>query len=337
MNLLGTYGGTVEANQDPEKLGRLKVRVPLVYGVTTGSGYIGTNDLPWALPAGMPAGGNSKSGGFSHIPEVGDSVWVRFLDGEPEKPVWEWGMQTLPQRNGIGGGVGGFKLHAYDPISHKPNRAVWTKYDHAVELNYGGIIATTSQGYQMVFTDATAKGSLDGSIKIATGAGNFFKFDDLSKSFQSFVAEDMTFNLGGDWLILADTATFSLGTNFRVLAFGSASIEATQGIDLLTSTDFKVDAVLSASLNADASFQISTLGPMTLNYGTSLSLGVGATQPLVLGILFETWATALLAWLTAHVHTSSDPGSPTSPPIVPPLAVVQPQVAQLLSQSIFGR
>ena len=95
--LLGfTYAGTVESNLDPLKLGRLKVRVPHVYGTTaSGVGYIGVNDLPWALPAGMAAGGSANSGGFSQLPEKGDHVWVRFLDGEPEKPVWEWGMQTM--------------------------------------------------------------------------------------------------------------------------------------------------------------------------------------------------------------------------------------------------
>src|SRR3546814_1473831 len=96
MNLLGTYGGIVEKVNDPEKLGRVKVRVPHVYGATGGgTGFIGTNDIPWALPAGMPAGGSSNSGGFSHLPEPGDHVWVRFLDGQPEKPIREWGMQTI--------------------------------------------------------------------------------------------------------------------------------------------------------------------------------------------------------------------------------------------------
>jgi hypothetical protein len=44
--LLGTYCGVVENVKDPEKLGRVKVRVPHVFG------FIGQNDLPWALPAG---------------------------------------------------------------------------------------------------------------------------------------------------------------------------------------------------------------------------------------------------------------------------------------------
>jgi hypothetical protein len=113
QELFGTYGGIVENVKDPEKLGRVKVRVPHIYGASGSStGYIGTNNIPWALPAGMPAGGSPASGGFSHLPDVGDHVWVRFLDGEPEKPIWEWGMQTINDAKGL-------KLHQYNETGER--------------------------------------------------------------------------------------------------------------------------------------------------------------------------------------------------------------------------
>src|SRR3546814_4627799 len=41
------------------------------------------------------------------LPEPGDHVWVRFLDGQPEKPIWEWGMQTITDAKNL-------NLHHYE-------------------------------------------------------------------------------------------------------------------------------------------------------------------------------------------------------------------------------
>jgi hypothetical protein len=61
----GTYRGTVVNNVDPAGYGRLEVQVPEVLG--TGSA--------WATPEQAP-------------PQVGTEVWVRFVDGDPQHPVW---------------------------------------------------------------------------------------------------------------------------------------------------------------------------------------------------------------------------------------------------------
>jgi len=335
MQLLGTYGGIVESNRDPEKLGRLKVRVPHVYGVLaggSGSSYIGTNDLPWAMPAGMPAGGSKTSGGFSHIPETGDSVWVRFLDGEPEKPVWEWGMQTTEQRDA-------FKLHSYSlptltqPVG-KPDRAVWKKWNNAFEINAGGVIATTSQGYSLILTDATAAGSLDGSVKLSTAAGNFLLFDDLTRSATLLLREDLTFNIGGDWLAYANTVRFDAINDIKFTTFGGITGEAADGIQFNSATTFGVDALTSISIQGATALGLTTPATMTLSFA-QLQLGAAATEPFVLGTQLASWVTALLAWLSTHVHTSATPGTPTSPPVFPP--TFGPSAAQLLSTTIRGQ
>jgi uncharacterized protein involved in type VI secretion and phage assembly len=72
----GFYRGTVMRNDDPEKRGRIQVKVLQV-------GHMDTLNI-WVDPA-FDAAGTSRGGFFP--PEVGDSVRVAFEHGQPEKPV----------------------------------------------------------------------------------------------------------------------------------------------------------------------------------------------------------------------------------------------------------
>jgi uncharacterized protein involved in type VI secretion and phage assembly len=72
----GKYRGIVIDRDDPERLGRLKVRVPSLLGdAVTG----------WAFPVSPYAGADV---GFFFIPQVDDLVWVEFAEGELEHPLW---------------------------------------------------------------------------------------------------------------------------------------------------------------------------------------------------------------------------------------------------------
>jgi Type VI secretion system/phage-baseplate injector OB domain len=74
----GLYAATVTNIDDPDKRGRVKVRVPSVFGT-------GTSDLDaWARPC--------FSSGHFFVPDVGNHVWVAFENADPSFPVWigEW-------------------------------------------------------------------------------------------------------------------------------------------------------------------------------------------------------------------------------------------------------
>lgn len=73
----GKYRGFVTDNQDPDKLGRVKVTVPSVF-----SG----EETFWALPC-SPFGGLAEQGVFM-VPEVGAQVWVEFEEGNKHQPIW---------------------------------------------------------------------------------------------------------------------------------------------------------------------------------------------------------------------------------------------------------
>ena len=82
----GKYRGTVVANDDPTKRGRLKVRAPAALG-----------DLElWAMPC-VPYAGDQV--GFFVLPEPGTGVWVEFEAGDTSYPIWTgcfWGDNQLP-------------------------------------------------------------------------------------------------------------------------------------------------------------------------------------------------------------------------------------------------
>ena len=74
------YKAIVHDNDDPQKVGRLRLIIPAVYGKDMVSG--------WALPA---CGALSGEGlGQVQIPDKDATVWVFFENGSENSPVW-WG------------------------------------------------------------------------------------------------------------------------------------------------------------------------------------------------------------------------------------------------------
>ena len=76
----GKYRGFVRDNNDPERLGRLRLEVPAVLGQGK------ANWSEWAWPC-WPVGGNPDTGQHL-IPDEGSSVWSEFEAGDPRYPIW---------------------------------------------------------------------------------------------------------------------------------------------------------------------------------------------------------------------------------------------------------
>jgi uncharacterized protein involved in type VI secretion and phage assembly len=142
----GKFRGVVTSNADPLMMGRVRARVPDVYG---------DRESGWALPC-APFGGSGH--GFFAVPGEGAGVWIEFEHGDPEFPVWTgvwWGsVAEVPPPLLV-------------PPAPWEKVMVRTRGGHSVLLDdtagAGGITLETSMGQKVVMS---AKG-----IEIDNGLG----------------------------------------------------------------------------------------------------------------------------------------------------------------------
>ena len=100
---LGKYRGRVTASNDPLQVGRVRAKVPDVFG---------DEESGWALPCFAFAG---PGVGLFMVPPVGAWVWIEFEYGDPASPIWTGcffpddptaaaatKMQLLPLESGVG-------------------------------------------------------------------------------------------------------------------------------------------------------------------------------------------------------------------------------------------
>lgn len=332
MDLVGIFGGTVESNQDPEQIGRLKVRVPHVYGsLGDQTGSITTNNLPWALSAGLPSGFTANSGGCTWLPDVGDQVLVQFLDGEPEKPVWTWFTQTPSAAEN-------FPLYQYG-ADGAPSTGAWTRYGHSVQFTESTLSAVTAEGYQLVLDDSD--GVTGGACILNTVLGQALEMNDFRETVvlqgadtEVLAADNLILNAGVSMLLNVGSHLSILcsGALLTINDDGSVTLNASSGASLIV--DPAGNMVLMSAAGDTVSIENNQIQVNTAD-GTGISLQPGQATVNAQNVAINAGTVALgaeaistltltdplVAWLNTHIHSNGDDGSPTGPAIVP----VQPE------------
>jgi uncharacterized protein involved in type VI secretion and phage assembly len=136
----GKYRGVVADNRDPLMLGRIKARVPDIYG---------DEDSGWALPS-TPYAGDGV--GLFAIPPTDASVWIEFEHGDPDYPIWTgcfWAQGELPvtpatpEKKVLKTDVGTITL---DDTPGAGGITIETQAGMKIVMNTTGIEITDSQG-----------------------------------------------------------------------------------------------------------------------------------------------------------------------------------------------
>jgi hypothetical protein len=159
----GKYRGKVVANDDPNKLGRVRAVCPVVLGDTT---------LNWALPSTPYAGPGL---GFFAVPPVGADVWMEFEGGDVDVPIWAgcfWSTGQVPMGSGKAStkmlktdgltltvddtrNSGGVTIEVGSPVVSGTLR---------IELSSDGIVLTN--GSASVKLDSASVSLNDGALKV---------------------------------------------------------------------------------------------------------------------------------------------------------------------------
>ena len=156
----GKYRGTVVDNQDPARLGRLKLSVPSVLGPSVVTG--------WATPC-APYGGAADQG-FLFIPERKAGVWVEFEEGDLEFPIWVGTYWTKPDSGSQVPKPQNDDGTEQDEVQDPPTRKIIkTKKGHTIQLE-------DADGHESVLVREGGQGHLvtmnkDG-ITITDAVGN---------------------------------------------------------------------------------------------------------------------------------------------------------------------
>lgn len=276
----GIYKARVANISDPEKRGRVQLIIPIM-----------GQDKPlevWVSPSFAGAG---KDRGFFWVPEVGDVVRVTFERGDSAYPVvyisgW-YGTEDLPSE------------FAYSANGLPEKKGFITRLGH--RLVFSDTPNDEFVHLSCHFPDSTDKALTDHSLS-----------SDRTKGTNSFI--DISKN--GLTLSNDNGAVISLDSENKAITIidqnGNSISMTDEGISI---TDKKGQSIFmdGTSININSAKDV-TLSATTVSVNAgSIFLGKNATFSSVIGEL-------LLTYLSTHVHsiTTPAPGSPTTPPVIPP-------------------
>jgi uncharacterized protein involved in type VI secretion and phage assembly len=208
----GKYRGIVVDNEDPARLGRLKLSVPSVLGADVVTG--------WATPC-SPYGGAADQG-FLFVPERDSGVWVEFEEGDLEFPIWVGTFWSRPDAESQlprpQADDGSDQQEVQDPPTRK---IIKTLKGHTIQLedaddqesiliregSQGHLVTMNSDGITIVDKNQNTIHLSDDGIQITDATGNAIAMTDSAM-------------------------TLTAKTDFKIDATGQAVTIVGQSIDL---------------------------------------------------------------------------------------------------------
>lgn len=231
--ITGMHRGVVLDNQDPLKIGRLKIFVPIV------NKKLATNDnkdddrvrpideYKWC-PYVSPFGGTHNAGAF-FVPDVDSIVVCGFFEGNPDAMFWMGAVSDPELHNPPAANIGSSKTQ------YPRNRVLRTPKGSMIELD-------DSDGYER--------------IEITTPNGNVFSMEDYRDNAIKVKAK-------GDILLDAGGSIF-------LNASGGVNVNANLDVNIASGNNVNVHSPVGVNLERDLNVQgeiVSQTGGITLVNG----------------------------------------------------------------------
>ena len=189
-------------NKDPDKLGRVKVKLPTM----------NEQETSWWAPLIMPGAGKDR--GWFFIPEVDDEVLIAFEHGDPNRPV-------------VIGGI-------WNGVDKPPDKNPGNNPRRMIKSREGSKVTFDDELDQIVIEDGTGKGkltfdaknnkmifeALEGDFCIQAPIG---ELKIISKETQLKAGESIIANIG---------TTVAVGTDQKLLLKGTSLVQLTGGQDV---------------------------------------------------------------------------------------------------------
>ncbi len=306
----GVYRGIVTDNKDPEQRGRILARVP----------QVGLSEAPnvWIKPASQGAG---VSRGMFWPPEVGDTVFVTFAQGNAARPEAYWG--------------GWFS--APDDVSSVPEEFAYTNEKpetRGLVTRLGQMLLMSDEAgnerivLQWHRSDPLDLALFDEKSSADRGSGDLaamtFKPDG---SIELKDINESTILLDGDnqQIVVTDVNQNTITTDSEGIAIKDLSENTLtlngDGIEIKDANSNTVilnGSGITVKDNNGNSVVLSRSGAEIK--ATAVKIGSGADAPAMRHTDWETWA-------KAHTHPTAV--GPSGPPIVPPLPTIASQVVKV--------
>lgn len=225
---LALFRGVVEDNNDPLKIGRVRVRIHGIHSdKNEKSGakfeFIKTSELPWAEVMGDTGFGLVGGIGLSSVLHQGTWVWIMLENNDPSKPVVCGTVHGVNSSSAVGKAASGQGF--FDPSGQFPPVPNSSRTDMHKLLDdaYTSMqVIETQSGHRVEIQDTGGKER----IKITHKTGSFFYIDHLGNKFvnsvkdiEYTVAKNATWKIGGNLKIqTGGTHTVSNGGNHTVTA-----------------------------------------------------------------------------------------------------------------------
>jgi|CXWL01.1.fsa_nt_gi hypothetical protein len=311
----GLYPGTVINDEDPDKGGRLRIRVDQVYGAEEEEERITDGDLPWARPC-FPVTGDKA--GEAWVPEPGAAVWVTFWGGDPEKPVWLGGWFPLAK-------IPDEFSSSYDP---GPMTRLIKAGGHTFEMRWKAgqehVYIKTAGGVELDLVDADALDGVKAELSLPSGRRLFIsdkdtkalletptrrvELDDsgtgkaiLTTPTQKVELDDappgtITIQTPGNVNVNAGVnASVVAGGNISATAGGTATVQSTGLLSLLSAGGVTMTSTGPGATNVTAG------GVLNLTYTGAAILNFLAALTLMAGAVLTITATGALALAGAGI------------------------------------